>query len=66
MIQLEKSSIYWWEKTEAQAQKIVSLCNSAPANMIRTERETLVRMCDQLERYNKAEVRHKIRRFYNV
>lgn len=66
MIELEKTVPYWWEKIADKHQQIVRMSDNAPAHVIKAERRTLDRMCDQLERYRKAEIHHKIRRFHNV
>lgn len=66
MIELEKSTKYWWEKAEEQAQKIINLCDHASTHVIQAERESLARMCDQIERYRTYEVKKKIRRFYSI
>lgn len=66
MIELEKSSQYWWEKSGQQFQKIVGLCDTAPAHILAKERRLFSRMCEQMERYRTAERRERLKKFYNI
>lgn len=66
MIELEKSSKYWWEKSGQQFQKIINLCDTAPAHIVAEERRLFSRMCDQMERYRTAERAEILRKFYNI
>lgn len=65
-IELEKSSQYWWEKSDRQFQKIVGLCDTSPSRVLAEERALFSRMCEQMERYRTAERRERLKKFYNI